>query len=545
MRFKSRFVITLAVIMAVKGEPSPLPLSVDWGATAAPVPTSNGKSSLPGGKETISPIDASKYAVKSLPDAQPIPRSWAGRMSVPGAAPGNEMFFWLFEPEDKAYNDNLLIWLNGGPGCSSMIGAFAENGPLMFLKNMSKLERNPYSWTKLGHVLYIDQPVGTGLSLSSDPTPATNNESVTELFYSWIKQFYEVFPHLLRKRTHLMGESYAGIYIPYFADRILKHKDQLSINLSSVVIGNGAIGNNIAMSDVAAGAYLKEKARDLELPGDILGAFSQADHICGFDSILKKAAQYPSQGHFYLPSCLTNPSGFTTDENCNMKPKDSRAVLSSILNSTCYGQCATYSTAQNYIETARETKCFSRYNIKYNCNTPNPLVPLTEYLNRADVQAALNVLPSKSGTSHRFETCNQTIIDSLLSPSIQPTPPTESILPSILATYKIPIHIYQGQLDTVINHIAVELVLQNMTWNGKQGLQSRPSIPFGTYFNINKGESKVTLNGSEAGVWAYERGLSYHLFREAGHGVPRDQPEEMWHYVKNVVVGRWSGGFRE
>ncbi|KMU88657.1 hypothetical protein CIHG_06598 [Coccidioides immitis H538.4] len=348
MRFKSRFVITLAVIMAVKGEPSPLPLSVDWGATAAPVPTSNGKSSLPSGKETISPIDASKYAVKSLPDAQPIPRSWAGRMSVPGAAPGNEMFFWLFEPEDKAYNDNLLIWLNGGPGCSSMIGAFAENGPLMFLKDMSKLERNPYSWTKLGHVLYIDQPLGRHKSISKPP-----------------------------------GKQNASA------------------------------------------------------------------------------------------------------------------------------------------------------------------VPLTEYLNRADVQAALNVLPSKSGTPHRFETCNQTIIDSLLSPSIQPTPPTESILPSILATYKIPIHIYQGQLDMVINHIAVELVLQNMTWNGKQGLQSRPSIPFGTYFDINKGESKVTLNGSEAGVWAYERGLSYHLFREAGHGVPRDQPEEMWHYVKNVVVGRWSGRFRE
>ncbi|WEW55454.1 serine-type carboxypeptidase [Emydomyces testavorans] len=533
--------LVFAAIGIVEGAPSRLFPEVSWRTTFIPIPTNDDTRTIPGWKRAPAPSDASTYAVKSLPDSPSVPPSWAGRMGVPGVAEGNELFFWLFEAEDKSYDNNLIIWLNGGPGCSSMIGAFAENGPLSFVGSTSKLERNPYSWTKLGHVLYIDQPVGTGLSSASNPTPATNNEKVTEVFYSWLKQFYTVFPNLRQKRTHLMGESYGGIYIPYFAERILKYKDEFSINLTSITIGDGAIGNSVAMSDVVGGAYLREKANDLKVPQDIVDAFSQADHICGFDSIQEKAAQYPPQGPFDLPSSLHNATGFRGDGKCNIEPKSPQAVLSSILNSTCYQRCATYATARDYVQAIRKNRCFSTYNINYDCTTANPLDPLTKYLNRPDVQTALNI---PSPTQHPFQVCNQTILDTLFAPSIQPIPPTDSILPAILTTHKIPVHLYQGQLDMVINHIAVELVLQNMTWNGAQGLRNRPNIPFGTKVNVGRnGENKGPPTGPAAGVWAYERGLTYHLFKDAGHGVPRDQPQEMWEYVKNVVVGGWDESF--
>ena len=70
---------------------------------------------------------------------------------------------------------------------------------------------NPYSWTKLANILYIDQPVGTGFSSGS--AEALNNAQVTSDFYRWLKAFYTIFPYLKSKRTHIMGESWAGIYV--------------------------------------------------------------------------------------------------------------------------------------------------------------------------------------------------------------------------------------------------------------------------------------------------------------------------------------------
>ena len=104
-----------------------------------------------------------------------------------------------------------LVWLNGGPGCSSMQGLFSENGPISFTGNLSTPIPNPYSWTKLANVLYIDQPVGTGYSTGS--SQATDNNQVVQEFYAWLKSFYNVFPSLKTNNTYLMGESYAGIYV--------------------------------------------------------------------------------------------------------------------------------------------------------------------------------------------------------------------------------------------------------------------------------------------------------------------------------------------
>lgn len=104
-----------------------------------------------------------------------------------------------------------IVWLNGGPGCSSLQGALSENGPLVFVENSTKPVYNRYSWTKLAHVLYIDQPVGTGFSTGS--ADATDNAQVTQAFYQWLKAFYTVFPTLKSKDVYLMGESYAGIYV--------------------------------------------------------------------------------------------------------------------------------------------------------------------------------------------------------------------------------------------------------------------------------------------------------------------------------------------
>ena len=111
----------------------------------------------------------------------------------------------------RLVNRYVLVWLNGGPGCSSLDGVTKENGPLHFNGNDSTPTSNPYSLTKLANVLYIDQPVGTGFSDGS--SPAKNNAEITQDFFLWLTAFYEEFPGLASKNTYLMGESYAGIYV--------------------------------------------------------------------------------------------------------------------------------------------------------------------------------------------------------------------------------------------------------------------------------------------------------------------------------------------
>ena len=113
-------------------------------------------------------------------------RHWAGHLQASGD--GHKYFFyWLFEPETVDDQTPLLIWLNGGPGCSSMDGLFLENGPIQWtLVNGSNLmlQQNPYSWHNApAYTLYIDQPVGTGLSFTTNRDYPTNDEGVNNDFY--------------------------------------------------------------------------------------------------------------------------------------------------------------------------------------------------------------------------------------------------------------------------------------------------------------------------------------------------------------------------
>jgi vitellogenic carboxypeptidase-like protein len=153
-------------------------------------------------------------------------------------------FLWTqFEPE----NAPLLIWLNGGPGASTMFGLFVENGPFSVDRN-GKLEYRSTSWALSHSVLYFDNPVGTGIrafffviylchvmSLSfkcgmltvfqkltswytllgfsftkSEDGYARTQEDVTDGLYSALLQFYQLFPDFKGRDLYITGESYAG-----------------------------------------------------------------------------------------------------------------------------------------------------------------------------------------------------------------------------------------------------------------------------------------------------------------------------------------------
>ncbi|CAG8078309.1 unnamed protein product [Penicillium olsonii] len=499
---------------------------------------------------------AAQFKVHSLPGIASLPSSWAGRIPVPGAKAGNEIFFWLFETEQPAYEDNLIIWFNGGPGCSSLIGLATGNGPFSFDGNSTNLVRNPHSWTQLGNVLYVDQPVGTGLSTASSPYPVRDNGQVTENFAAWLHGFFEYFPHLKSQQIHLMGESYAGIYIPYIASQLVN--SSASLNIASMSLGDGSWGNAAAMSSVAIGRYIRSKSTLLDVPDEILSVFEEADESCGFNGVLAESAIYPPQGTFAIPG---NPEFFNLKRRrrdltnaltaaCDIGPTTPEEVRTSIFNSTCYGPCATFSTAMDYM-TAKSANssthgCYDVYDISHDCSSISPLPLLAEYFSRTDVQAALHV--PHNGP---YSACNSTILGTLLA-APSPVPPEYFIMPDLVTNHNISLHMFSGEWDMLINHLGAELSLQNMTWRGAQGFakppnqlfyadDAAPSTPENAIHAPATTMVAATSTAKAAGTWAEERGVSYHLFREAGHSVFVNKPREMYSYVRDVVVAPRAG----
>ncbi|EDW08695.1 venom serine carboxypeptidase [Drosophila mojavensis] len=168
--------------------------------------------------------------------------SYAGYLTVDKGYNSN-MFFWYFPSEtDPAYAP-VVLWLQGGPGASSLFGLFTENGPLQ-LEGQGKVQLRNYTWSKTHNLIYIDNPVGTGFSFTDhDEGYARNEKDVGRNLHEAVMQLYELFDWGTSSGFWVTGESYAGKYVPALAYHI--HKVQNSIEtrvhipLKGVAIGNG------------------------------------------------------------------------------------------------------------------------------------------------------------------------------------------------------------------------------------------------------------------------------------------------------------------
>lgn len=352
------------------------------------------------------------------------------------------------------------------------------------------------------------------------------------------------FPHLQSKQIHFMGESWAGIYVPYFANALIESNKSHPLNIRSISLGDGSWGNAAAMSSVAIGAYMQAHSSRLKVPENILSAFASADHICGFDTVLQEAAFYPPKGKIHIPGDPQNidyrrrqrrDMVSILEDSCDIEPTTPADITTSIFNSTCYGPCATFSTALDYLGTASANgtgaPCFDVYDISHNCRAIDPYSLMAAYFSREDVQRALHV-------EHvgEYSACNMTILDTLLSgPPV--VPPEYELLPSLVTEHNIPLHLYHGELDMLINHIGAELSTQNMTWRGCQGFSTKPGNLFYADDAVPVTHAGPAATAEVAGTWASERGVSYHLFNGAGHSVFASKPREMFVYVRDVVVG--------
>ncbi|KAF4390145.1 hypothetical protein G4B88_005063 [Cannabis sativa] len=154
------------------------------------------------------------------------------------------LFYWFIEALEDPDSKPLVLWLNGGPGCSSIaFGEAEEIGPFHIKPDSKTLYLNPYSWNQVANLLFIDSPVGVGYSYSNTSSDLLSNgdkrtaEDSLQFLLNWVERF----PQYKGRDFYISGESYAGHYVPQLSQAIVKHNSaskEKAINLKGYLVGN-------------------------------------------------------------------------------------------------------------------------------------------------------------------------------------------------------------------------------------------------------------------------------------------------------------------
>ncbi|CAN4092176.1 unnamed protein product [Withania somnifera] len=149
-----------------------------------------------------------------------------------------QLFYYFIKSESNPESDPVLLWITGGPGCSGPITfeAVEYNGSL------PKMILNPYSWTEVASVIFLDLLVGTGFSYSrtSEVLQSSDIQS-SDHAYQFVRKWFVDHPGFLRNPLYIGGDSYSGMVVPIIT-QIISTKNEMEtkpyINLKGYLLGN-------------------------------------------------------------------------------------------------------------------------------------------------------------------------------------------------------------------------------------------------------------------------------------------------------------------
>ncbi|KZT71626.1 alpha/beta-hydrolase [Daedalea quercina L-15889] len=419
---------------------------------------------------------AASFYVRSLPglhqdETHPL-RIFSGHLpSDPNAtnAPTTEvtahLFFLMIKNRRTADKERIVFWFNGGPGCSSFDGLMMEVGPWR-LDGKGGLNVVEGGWEEYTTMVYIDQPAGAGFSYTSSDQYLHELTDAAAHIVQFLNNFYDVFPEYKDVDTYLAGESFAGQYIPYFADAILN--SPLNIPLRGVAVGNGWIDGR---------------------------------------------HQYPS----FLPYAVKHglieenseewKHGKQATDNC-MKEMEKYKDFEPVKVSVCEGVMHEVVRSKSRKVNGKDM-CLNIYDVRLEdeapacgLNWPPYMKPMYAYLRRPEVVRAIHA----SAASQTWTECRGSIHHAFNTAHSQSA---VTVMPRVLS--KIEMLLFAGDQDLICNYIGIENLIQAMTWNGATGLGTVKTQPW-------------SVNGTPAGTWVSSRNLTYAKIFNASHMVGYDVP---------------------
>ena len=181
--------------------------------------------------------------VTSLPDYSYESELYSGYLNVSEI----KKFHYMFNIAPDSENKPLVLWLNGGPGCSSLDGWANEHGP-MTLDDEGHFKLNNYSWHNEANMIYLESPGNVGFSYinstAKEDLYVDDNTTAKDNLQALLS-FFEKFPEMKDKDFYISGESYGGIYVPILAYEIIEYNKDLEetekIKLKGILVGNGVV----------------------------------------------------------------------------------------------------------------------------------------------------------------------------------------------------------------------------------------------------------------------------------------------------------------
>lgn len=392
-------------------------------------------------------------------------------------------FYWFFESRNDPKNDPIVLWLNGGPGCSSLTGLFFELGPASIDKGL-KVVSNPHSWNNNASVIFLDQPVNVGYSYSSGSVSDT--VTAGKDVYAFLELFFQNFPEYNNGQFHIAGESYGGHYIPTFAAEIVSHDDR-SFNLTSVLIGNGLT--------------------------DPLTQYPEYEPMACDE---KKSGAPPSLEEEECENMLnTLPRCLSLIESCY----DSGSIFSCI-PATIYcnnGQIGPFQRTGKNV-----------YDVRKDCDGSDLCYKGLEYI---DQYLNQDFVKEKTGAEvDVYKSCNFDVNKNFMYTGDWMKPFHKHVI--TLLEKEVPVLIYAGDKDFICNWLGNKAWTDNLDWSGKED------------FNDAKIKQMYLDNKKQTHVGDVKN-FDYFTFARifgAGHMVPYDQPEASLQMLNSWIAGDYSLG---
>lgn len=397
---------------------------------------------------------------------------------------GKHFFYWFFESRNDPENDPVILWLNGGPGCSSATGLFFELGPSSINATLQP-EFNPYSWNSNASVIFLDQPVGVGYSYTESDQVSSTAAAAKDV-YIFLELFFQKFPQFAANKFHIAGESYAGHYIPAFASEIVNNADR-SFELSSVLIGNGITDPLIQYK------YYRPMAC-----GE--GGYKP---VLSLEQCEQMDKDYPKCAAL-TQLCYNAPNAFTC------------------VPATYYCETKLYGP---YGETG-----LNPYDIRKDCaeqggNCYKEMDYLDDYLNLEYVREAVG-----ASNIDIFTSCDDTVFRNFILSGDEMKPFQQYV--AELLDKNIPVLLYEGDKDFICN------------WLGNHAWSDALEYSKHEFFEVQPLRPWYTKEGNLAGeVKNYDK-LTFARVYGAGHMVPYDQPENSLDMVNRWILGDYKFGHK-
>ncbi|CAJ2655144.1 unnamed protein product [Trifolium pratense] len=415
-----------------------------------------------------------KDRIKSLPGQPFVKFSQYGGYITLDKSAGSAFYYYFVEAQQSKETLPLLLWLNGGPGCSSLAyGAMQELGPFRVNSDGKTLHQNRYSWNHAANVLFLESPVGVGFSYSnkSSDYDINGDKRTATLNYLFLVNWLERFPEYKNRDFYISGESYAGHYVPQLAHTILYHnkKAKTIINLKGILIGNAVINDDT----------------------DSTGMY---DYLASHAIISDKAAYAINK----------NTCDFSSDNNLT---SECNAIADEVTLDLAF-----IDLYNIYAPTCKNENLTSKPNKYTIVNDPCGEFYVYGYLNREDVQEALHANVTK--LKYEWSPCSSVIRHWVDSAS--------TVLPLLheFLNNGLRVWIFSGDTDGRVPVTSTKYSIKKL------------NLP------VKNNWHPWLSNGEVGGYTeVYKGGLTFATVRQAGHQVPSYQPARALTLIKHFLDG--------